>query len=181
MSSSGIVASRSIRVVEVETSEASPFARSLLFGYVGAFVYEGDVPLAEKKAAALSLDATLLAELLGKDGLKSLLDADVIARTEADVRPGGERAFYTPNLDYIRMPDMEAFVYPEAFYATLAHELGHHARGAAPVGGEHRVVLRQPGQQVAHEGGTGRDGEPHVGALAHALQQPGVAQQLEVP
>ena len=80
------VASRSIRVVEVETSEASPFARSLLFGYVGAFVYEGDVPLAEKKAAALSLDATLLAELLGKDGLKQLLDADVIARTEADLQ-----------------------------------------------------------------------------------------------
>ncbi|MGI3780768.1 MAG: Lhr family helicase, partial [Janthinobacterium lividum] len=80
------VASRSIRIVEVETSEASPFARSLLFGYVGAFVYEGDVPLAEKKAAALSLDATLLAELLGKDGLKQLLDADVIARTEADLQ-----------------------------------------------------------------------------------------------
>lgn len=80
------VASRSVRIVEVETSEASPFARSLLFGYVGAFVYEGDVPLAEKKAAALSLDATLLAELLGKDGLKSLLDADVITRTEADLQ-----------------------------------------------------------------------------------------------
>jgi len=80
------VAARSVRIVEVETSEASPFARSLLFGYVGAFVYEGDVPLAEKKAAALSLDATLLAELLGKDGLKQLLDADVIARTEADLQ-----------------------------------------------------------------------------------------------
>ncbi len=80
------VAARSVRIVEVETPEASPFARSLLFGYVGAFVYEGDVPLAEKKAAALSLDATLLAELLGKDGLKQLLDGDVIARTEADLQ-----------------------------------------------------------------------------------------------
>ena len=69
------IASRSLRLVEVETKEPSPFAKSLLFGYVGAFVYEGDVPLAEKKAAALSLDATLLAELLGKDGLKQLLDA----------------------------------------------------------------------------------------------------------
>ena len=73
------IASRSVRIVEVETNEPSPFARSLLFGYVGAFVYEGDVPLAERKAAALSLDATLLAELLGKDGLKQLLDAEVIA------------------------------------------------------------------------------------------------------
>ena len=69
------IAGRAIRLVEVETKEPSPFARSLLFGYVGAFVYEGDVPLAEKKAAALALDATLLAELLGKDGLKQLLDA----------------------------------------------------------------------------------------------------------
>ena len=80
------VAGRALRVVEVETREPSPFARSLLFGYVGAFVYEGDVPLAEKKAAALSLDATLLAELLGKDGLKQLLDAGVIASTEADLQ-----------------------------------------------------------------------------------------------
>jgi ATP-dependent Lhr-like helicase len=80
------VASRSLRIVEVETREPSPFARSLLFGYVGAFVYEGDVPLAERKAAALSLDATLLAELLGKDGIKQLLDVDVIARVEADLQ-----------------------------------------------------------------------------------------------
>ncbi len=80
------LASRSLRLVEVETKEPSPFAKSLLFGYVGAFVYEGDVPLAEKKAAALSLDATLLAELLGKDGLKQLLDAGIIASTEADLQ-----------------------------------------------------------------------------------------------
>ena len=80
------IASRSLRIVEVETKEPSPFARSLLFGYVGAFVYEGDVPLAERKAAALSLDATLLAELLGKDGIKQLLDADVIASIEADLQ-----------------------------------------------------------------------------------------------
>jgi ATP-dependent Lhr-like helicase len=80
------VASRSLRIVEVETKEPSPFARSLLFGYVGAFVYEGDVPLAERKAAALSLDAALLAELLGKDGIKQLLDAGVIASIEADLQ-----------------------------------------------------------------------------------------------
>ncbi|HKH55058.1 MAG TPA: ATP-dependent helicase [Propionibacteriaceae bacterium] len=80
------IAARSIRVVDVETREPSPFAKSLLFGYVGAFVYEGDVPLAERKAAALSLDASLLAELLGKDGLKELLDRDVIASLEADLQ-----------------------------------------------------------------------------------------------
>ena len=80
------IASRSIQIVEVETTEPSPFAKSLLFGYVGAFVYEGDVPLAERKAAALSLDASLLAELLGKEGLKQLLDASVISSTEADLQ-----------------------------------------------------------------------------------------------
>jgi ATP-dependent Lhr-like helicase len=80
------LAARSIRLVEVETREPSPFAKSLLFGYVGAFVYEGDVPLAEKKAAALALDPNLLAELLGKDGLKQLLDGEVIAETEADLQ-----------------------------------------------------------------------------------------------
>ena len=80
------IAAQSIRVVDVETREPSPFAKSLLFGYVGAFVYEGDVPLAEKKAAALSLDASLLAELLGKDGLKELLDRHVIANLEADLQ-----------------------------------------------------------------------------------------------
>jgi ATP-dependent helicase Lhr and Lhr-like helicase len=80
------IASRSVRIVDVETKEPSPFARSLLFGYVGAFVYEGDVPLAERKAAALSLDATLLAELLGKEGIKQLLDAGVIASIEADLQ-----------------------------------------------------------------------------------------------
>jgi ATP-dependent helicase Lhr and Lhr-like helicase len=80
------IADRSVAIVEVETTEPSPFAKSLLFGYVGSFVYEGDVPLAEKKAAALALDATLLAELLGKDGLKQLLDPAVIAATEADLQ-----------------------------------------------------------------------------------------------
>ncbi|HET9871276.1 MAG TPA: ATP-dependent helicase [Propionibacteriaceae bacterium] len=80
------IAARVVKVVEVETSEPSPFAKSLLFGYVGAFVYEGDVPLAEKRAAALSLDAALLAELLGKDGMRQLLDDDIIRATEADLQ-----------------------------------------------------------------------------------------------
>ncbi|TFV58605.1 ATP-dependent helicase [Mycobacterium sp. PS03-16] len=75
------IAQRRLRIVEVETTTPSPFAASLLFGYVGAFMYEGDSPLAERRAAALSLDATLLAELLGSVELRELLDADVIAST----------------------------------------------------------------------------------------------------
>ena len=76
------VAGRRVRVVEVETARPSPFARSLLFGYVGAFLYGDDVPLAERRAAALSLDATLLGELLGRVELRELLDPDVVVETE---------------------------------------------------------------------------------------------------
>ena len=68
-------------MLEVETATPSPFAASLLFGYVGAFMYEGDSPLAERRAAALSLDSTLLAELLGRVELRELLDPEVIAAT----------------------------------------------------------------------------------------------------
>ncbi|GAB3041909.1 hypothetical protein GCM10027052_24800 [Parafrigoribacterium mesophilum] len=80
------IESRRIRVVEVETEQASPFARSLLFGYVAAFMYEGDSPLAERRAAALSLDPTLLAELLGRAELRELLDEAVIEQTELELQ-----------------------------------------------------------------------------------------------
>jgi ATP-dependent Lhr-like helicase len=77
----GDIAARKIRLVETETATPSPFAASLLFGYVGAFMYEGDSPLAERRAAALSLDPTLLAELLGRVELRELLDPDVVVGT----------------------------------------------------------------------------------------------------
>ena len=80
------IAQRKVRVIEVETSTPSPFAGSLLFGYVGAFMYEGDSPLAERRAAALSLDSGLLAELLGRVELRELLDPEVIATTEAQLQ-----------------------------------------------------------------------------------------------
>ena len=75
------IAQRRVRILEVETERPSPFAASLLFGYVGAFMYEGDAPLAERRAAALSLDSTLLAELLGRIELRELLDPEVVAAT----------------------------------------------------------------------------------------------------
>jgi ATP-dependent Lhr-like helicase len=75
------IAQRRVRVLDVQTATPSPFAASLMFGYVGAFMYEGDSPLAERRAAALSLDPTLLAELLGRVELRELLEPDVIAAT----------------------------------------------------------------------------------------------------
>lgn len=80
------IASRSVRVVEVETPSASPFAKSMMFGYVGAFLYEGDSPLAERRAAALSLDQSMLAELLGRSELRELLDEKVLERTERELQ-----------------------------------------------------------------------------------------------
>ncbi|MCR8671982.1 helicase-related protein, partial [Agrococcus sp. HG114] len=75
-----------IRVVEVETPSPSPFAHHLLFGYVGQFLYEGDAPLAERRAAALTLDPALLAEVLGQSALRELLDPEIVARTELELQ-----------------------------------------------------------------------------------------------
>src|SRR5690242_16417132 len=80
------VESRQVRLVEVETGTPSPFAQSLLFGYIGAFIYEGDAPLAERRAQALSLDSALLAELLGQAELRELIDADALAEVEAEIQ-----------------------------------------------------------------------------------------------
>ncbi|WP_329029242.1 Lhr family helicase [Streptomyces sp. NBC_01423] len=82
----GDLEARRIRLVEVTTQEPSPFARSLLFGYVAQFLYEGDSPLAERRAAALSLDSRLLAELLGRAELRELLDASVLTELERELQ-----------------------------------------------------------------------------------------------
>ena len=83
------VRSRRITTVVVDTPRASPFAASLLFGYVAQFLYEGDSPLAERRAAALALDPSLLADLLGTAeglALSDLLDPDALTRTEAELQ-----------------------------------------------------------------------------------------------
>ncbi|MDH5132053.1 MULTISPECIES: ATP-dependent helicase [unclassified Microbacterium] len=80
------IADRRIRLVETQPGQPSPFARDLLFGYVGAFMYEGDSPLAERRAAALSVDPALLGELLGTVELRELLDPDVIAQFEREAQ-----------------------------------------------------------------------------------------------
>ena len=82
----GDIAARRVRVVEVETDQPSPFARSLLFGYVGMFLYDGDAPLAERRAQALSLDSALLSDLLGSADLRDLLDADALAEVEREIQ-----------------------------------------------------------------------------------------------
>jgi len=78
--------SRAIRVVTVDTPKASPFAQSLLFNWIAAYMYEGDAPLAERRAAALALDRDLLRDLLGAEELRELLDPGVLADLELELQ-----------------------------------------------------------------------------------------------
>jgi ATP-dependent Lhr-like helicase len=77
---------RSVRVVSVDTAKASPFAQSLLFNWIGAYMYEGDAPLAERRAAALALDRDLLRDLLGAEELRELLDPGALADIELELQ-----------------------------------------------------------------------------------------------
>jgi ATP-dependent Lhr-like helicase len=81
---------REISLVEVETQTASPFASSLLFDYVATYMYEGDAPSAEHRAAALSLDRDLLRELLGQEELRELIDPGALLRVEDDLQHRSE-------------------------------------------------------------------------------------------
>lgn len=82
----GGIRSRKVRVEEVETAGPGPFASSLLFEFAASFLYEGDAAPAERRAAALTLDRQLLAELLGEGELRELLDEKVIASVEMELQ-----------------------------------------------------------------------------------------------
>jgi ATP-dependent Lhr-like helicase len=89
------VAQRRIRVASVDLPFASPFASGLVSSYVAAFMYDGDAPLAERRAQALTLDRRMLAELLGSDELRDLLDAGVMTALEAELQALDERRWAT--------------------------------------------------------------------------------------
>ncbi|MDQ1466904.1 MAG: ATP-dependent helicase Lhr and Lhr-like helicase, partial [Actinomycetota bacterium] len=80
------IASRRVHVVSVETRRASPFAQSLLFAWIAVAMYEGDAPLAERRATALALDRDLLRELLGAEELRELLDPEAIEQLELELQ-----------------------------------------------------------------------------------------------
>ncbi len=86
------LSTRRISLVEVETPTASPFASSLLFDYVATYMYEGDTPNAERRAAALSLDRELLRELLGQEELRELIDPEALAEVEDSLQHRAELA-----------------------------------------------------------------------------------------
>ncbi|WP_242360997.1 DEAD/DEAH box helicase [Anaeromyxobacter sp. SG17] len=80
------VRARRVRVVTADTRVPSPFAASLLFGFVASFIYDGDAPLAERRAQALTIDQAQLRELLGEAELRELLDADALVALEAQLQ-----------------------------------------------------------------------------------------------
>ena len=82
----GQLRSRAVRMVSVDTAKASPFAQSLLFNWIANYMYDGDAPLAERRAAALALDRDLLRDLLGAEELRELLDAGVLADLELELQ-----------------------------------------------------------------------------------------------
>ncbi|MGD2044073.1 MAG: DEAD/DEAH box helicase, partial [Acidimicrobiia bacterium] len=82
----GDIRARKIRVVPADTHSPSPFASSLLFSFIAAYMYEADTPLAERRAAALTLDRDLLAELLGEGELRELIDPEVVAAVELELQ-----------------------------------------------------------------------------------------------
>ncbi len=87
----GDIRARRIRVVSLDMAHPSPFASTLAFGYIANFMYDGDTPLAERRAAALALDRDLLAELLGSDELRELLDPRALAAVEDELQLIDER------------------------------------------------------------------------------------------
>jgi ATP-dependent Lhr-like helicase len=150
----GDLRSRRMRLVTVDTRTASPFASSLLFGWVGQYMYEGDAPLAERRATALSLDRELLAELLGAGELRELLDADVLATLELELQSlvEGRRARDLDEAHDLlrRLGDLtvaEVAERSEADEATVARWLeqliGERRALRVGVGGEQRVAAAE--------------------------------------
>jgi ATP-dependent Lhr-like helicase len=141
---------RELSVVEVETPTASPFASSLLFDYVATYMYEGDTPNAERRAAALSLDRDLLRELLGQEELRDLIDADALEQVEDDLQHRSERTRATTRdelHDVLRrvgdLTEAEAAqrVHAGIAAARLLEELAGERRAVrVRVGGERRWI-----------------------------------------
>ncbi len=144
------VRSRQIRVVSVETRAASPFAQGLVFDYVASYLYEGDAPVAERRAQALALDRGLLAELLGTDELRELLDPEAISSLELELQwlADGRRARTIDavhdllrRVGDLRLDEVTARIAPGLGAATALAEL-EASRRAVPmrIAGEERWV-----------------------------------------
>ena len=144
------VRARRTRVIAVETDKASPFAQSLLFRWVAVYMYEGDAPLAERRAAALALDRDLLRELLGSEELRELLDPRALDEVELELQrlADGRRARTADGVhDLLRdlgpMPEDEisARVEPATAASGFVARLLNEARAmSVRIAGEERIA-----------------------------------------
>jgi ATP-dependent helicase Lhr and Lhr-like helicase len=147
------LSARKISLVEVETPTASPFASSLLFDYVATYMYEGDTPNAERRAAALSLDRELLRELLGQEELRELIDPDALVEVIDSLqhRVEAARAKDRDALQQIlrRLGDLTAEECEERVVegysaASMLDKLEHERRAArVRIGGEERWIAAE--------------------------------------
>ncbi len=151
------LSTRRISLVEVETPTASPFASSLLFDYVATYMYEGDTPNAERRAAALSLDRELLRELLGQEELRELIDPDALVEVEASLqhRADAARAKDRDALQQVlrRLGDLtssecEARVAAGLLGPVDAREAGARAPGRSGPGGRRGALDRRRGRRL---------------------------------
>ncbi len=138
--------SRRLRMHAVDTPAPSPFASSLLFNYLGAHIYDGDAPLAERRAGVLALDSALLAGLLGQAGLRELLDVEALEQVEAELqRLVPERALRGPDDLHDALRGLGDLSVPEVVQrgggSEWLEEL-HRSRRAIPlrVAGEERWI-----------------------------------------
>ena len=148
------------------TPSPSPFARSLLFGYVGMFLYELDAPLAERRAAALSLDSTLLAELLGSEAIRELLDPEVLAEVEGAAAAHSTRSATSatprarPTCCASSATSPPTRPAPAACSRAVAHRAGVRAPGDPGADGRRGALARdrgrRPGPRRARRGAAGR-------------------------
>ncbi|RNE48627.1 ATP-dependent helicase [Corynebacterium alimapuense] len=139
---------RRIRIAEVTTDQPSPFASSLLFNYTGSFVYEGDSPLAEKRAAALALDPGLLAKLLGTLELRDLLAPEILEEVHEQLQHQGQRRARTVE----ELADLLRLLGP-----IPVEELAEHCQFDDPLSSARELL-------------TGRVMEIRIGGRAHLAQ-----------
>ena len=133
---------RELSLVEVETPTASPFASSLLFDYVATYMYEGDQPNAERRAAALALDRELLRELLGQEELRELIDPGALETVEADLQRLSDRT--------------RADTRRRAARRAAPGRRPDARRGASSRGGDARQWLRAAARRAARDRAAGR-------------------------
>jgi ATP-dependent Lhr-like helicase len=148
---------REIRVVTVDSDGPSPFSAALLFNYAANYIYDGDAPLAERRAQALTIDFTQLRELLGEAQLRELLDAEAVAETELGLQSllGSRRARSVDGvhdlllrLGDLSRPELLARVEPGPEYSerldSWLHQLSSERRViSVTIGGDDRFIAAE--------------------------------------